>query len=187
MSDERKIKDNLDPKVWLDGAPLTRDSINGHDAELVATWRVKWNGYTIAAERYPFYTDFASIPAVVRFLFARIFPARSIYDFAALAHDIGYRNGFVRIVKGSVSAVIPVDQEQIDEMFFDLMVDLINTIKPNRVMRAYYIARAKLMFQMVSWFGGGTWRGYRDRDRKALEKRVSQEMVDSARERANRE
>jgi hypothetical protein len=181
MKDDRKIKDHLNKKHWIDGAPVTRDSIDGHDAELVQQWRVQWRGYVITPVKLPFYTDYASIPSAVRMVFSRIFPARSIYDFAALAHDIAYRNGFV--VLGKVH--LPIERYLIDDMFYDLMIDLINSIKPNRFMRMYYVGRAKLMYQMVSWFGGSTWTGYRDRDRKAMEK-ITKQQVDSARERANR-
>jgi hypothetical protein len=176
MTDDRKMTDTLDPKVWLDGAPLLKPSIDGHKANLMENWRVKWKRYVIVNSKVPFFTDFASIPATVRAIFARIFPARSIYDFAALAHDIAYKNGYAHLE----GVMIPFTRDQADEMFYDLMVDLVNGLKPNWFMRGYYITRAKLMYQMVSWFGGSTWDEYRK------PKPVDRKAVDSARERMKR-
>lgn len=153
MSD-REIHDKLDPKVWIDGAPIIRPSEDGHDAELVFRWSVKTRYGVIEITKIPFYTDYASIPDSVSFIFARILPKHGCQDFAAIVHDWIYYSG----CKSKPVA---------DRIFYELMLNLgVSKVK------------AWIMYKAVVWFGGSTWDDYRSRELK-----VTREAIDSAKER----
>jgi len=155
---EREIHDKLDPKVWIDGAPIIRPSENGHEAEIVEKWRVKTRAGVITIDKIPFYTDYASIPDTVSFIFARLLPKHGSQDFAAMLHDYMYWSGCV-------------SKKMSDRIFYDLMLNL-GVLKP----------KAWLMYKAVDWFGSSTWDNYRQLDAKAR-----RAAIDSATERMNRE
>jgi len=166
---EREIHDKLDPKVWTHGAPVTRDSIDGHEATVVQTWGCHTRFGDIVLTKIPFYTDFASFPERLKRWLPRLFPARGKWDYAAIIHDWIYWSG----CKSKKAA---------DRIFYELMLNL-------KVSKA----RAWVMYKAVDWWGQSTWDEYRSKENKQLRKEIdvvqgaSRASVDSATERANRE
>jgi hypothetical protein len=174
MSDKRGFDDEerLDRSIWIDGLPVTKNDLDGDASYVVQQWRVRVDKDRIAYPLHiPFFTDYDSIPPMIRRAFPRTFASNNISRLSALVHDILYKQG----VAEREGVLVPVEKWQVDNWFYELHVNLIRVGYKGRFTQWIHIQRARLMYQMVAWFGKSTWDGYR-----AEEKAVKQDAVDSA-------
>lgn len=180
MSDNRGFDDEqrLDKTIWLDGLPVVKNDLDGDASYVLQNWRVAVDKDRVAYPLHlPFYTDYDSIPKVIREMFPRAFASDNISRLSALVHDILYKQG----VADYHGVMLPVTKEQVDNWFYELHCNLIRVGYKGKFEQWIHIQRARLMYQMVAWFGSSTWRSCRDEEQK-----VKQPAVDSVKERANR-
>ena len=165
MSDKRGFDDEerLDRTIWLDGLPVVKNDLDGDSSYVVQQWRVRLDSDRIAYPLHlPFFTDYDSIPKLIRTMFPRTFASDNISRLAALVHDVLYKQG----AADYHGVMLPVTQEQVDNWFYELHCNLIRVGYKGKFTQWIHIQRARLMYQMVAWFGKSTWDGYRAEEKE---------------------
>jgi len=165
MRDNRGFddEDRLDKTVWINGLPVVKNDLDGDCSYVLEQWGVRVDpDRIIRTVIVPFYTDYDSIPKAIRFVFPRTFASDNISRLAALAHDIGYKLGLVDYN----GVMVPCTKEQVDNWFYELHVTLIKINYKGKFEQWIHIQRARLMYQMVAWFGKSTWDGYRAEEKE---------------------